>query len=48
MTAELIAKKLELKGMIRFNGIPVLLLIENVISEDWEIADDGIGMEVTK
>jgi hypothetical protein len=48
MTAELIAQKFPIKGTIRANGFPVLLLVEDVISEDWEIANDGFAIRVEK
>ena len=48
ITAELVAQKFPVKGTLRGNGWPVLLLVEDVIAEDWEFGVQGDAIEFTK
>jgi hypothetical protein len=48
MTAELVARKFPVKGTMHINGRPVLLLVEDVIAEDWEFGVEGDAIEFTK
>jgi len=48
ITSELVIHKFPIKGALRGNGLPVLLLMEDLISEDWEIATSKDGIQFEK
>ena len=45
MTAELVSKKFDSKGTFRMGSLPVLLLVEDLISDEWEVSD-GAGIRI--
>lgn len=46
LTAELVSKKFDGKGTLRIRGLPVLILVDDLLSDDWEIAEEeGIRLQ---
>jgi hypothetical protein len=46
LTAELVSKKFDGKGTLRIRELPVLILVDDLLSDDWEIADEeGIRLQ---
>lgn len=40
LTAELVSKKFDGKGTLRIRDLPVLVLVDDLLSDDWEIAEE--------
>jgi hypothetical protein len=40
LTAELVSKKFDGKGTLRIRDVPVLILVDDLLSDDWEIAEE--------
>ncbi len=40
LTAELVSKKFDGKGTLRIRDLPVLILVDDLLSDDWEVAEE--------
>lgn len=41
LTAELLARKFNGKGTLRFAGLPALMILEDILSDNWYVVTDG-------